>query len=472
MNSYIPKRLARLFNYLTAPRSEGINEAQREYILNVLLLGASLVAFVAFLNNFFAYHWHIQTADSIHPLATFFIFLLLSSLLILSRRGHYKAATNLVIIIFTLPTIYTVFIWGVDVPQALITFAAIIVMSGILASARFTLFISFIISFILLALSFLQNYGLYYPSSDWRKQPNTLGDTVLLVATLAIIVAVSRLFNQEIEKALKRATSSEKALKKERDLLEIKVEVRTRKLREIQNEKIAQIYRFAEFGRLASGLFHDLAGPINLVSLNLEKLSPRNLGSTKKGLAEARVALYRAVNGIKVLENFVQSARRQLQNRKITRRFSVKKEILETIKVFDHRQKESGVKVVFTPRVNAWLYGNPLRFSQLVTNLLSNAIDAYEGIIKKDQKREINISLEKKARTLRLEITDRGQGIAKENLKKIFDPFFSTKPFKKGTGIGLLICKDVVEKDFKGKILVESRLGQGTTFTVEIPRSD
>ena len=68
-----------------------------------------------------------------------------------------------------------------------------------------------------------------------------------------------------------------------------------------------------------------------------------------------------------------------------------------------------------------------------------------------------------------IKIKDTGQGIPGENLKKIFEPFFSTKPPGKGTGLGLFVTRSLMDK-LGGEISVESRLGEGTTFCITLPR--
>ena len=67
-----------------------------------------------------------------------------------------------------------------------------------------------------------------------------------------------------------------------------------------------------------------------------------------------------------------------------------------------------------------------------------------------------------------IEVTDSGQGIAPENLSRIYDPFFTTKGAKKGTGLGLSITYGIVE-EHKGVIEVESTLGKGTCFRLDFP---
>ncbi len=95
-------------------------------------------------------------------------------------------------------------------------------------------------------------------------------------------------------------------------------------------------------------------------------------------------------------------------------------------------------------------------------NLLVNASHAIEkkGIIKIKALVDGNL--------VKVMITDNGCGIAEENLPRIFDPFFTTKPVGKGTGLGMSIAKDIINKH-NGNIGVSSKIGEGTTFTVAFP---
>jgi signal transduction histidine kinase len=99
--------------------------------------------------------------------------------------------------------------------------------------------------------------------------------------------------------------------------------------------------------------------------------------------------------------------------------------------------------------------------NQVWTNLISNAADAMEG------KGEIVIETERLGEEVAIRITDRGAGIAPEILPRIFKPFFTTKPQGKGTGLGLGICRRIVEKH-GGRIEAESEPGR-TCFSVYLP---
>lgn len=81
----------------------------------------------------------------------------------------------------------------------------------------------------------------------------------------------------------------------------------------------------------------------------------------------------------------------------------------------------------------------------------------------------LTVHLDKTDSEITVQIIDTGLGIAKENLEKIFDPFYTLPPVGKGTGLGLSICHTIVVKQHLGKIEVTSAEGQGSTFTVRLP---
>jgi len=99
-------------------------------------------------------------------------------------------------------------------------------------------------------------------------------------------------------------------------------------------------------------------------------------------------------------------------------------------------------------------------FEWVIENLCKNAVDAMSG-----SSGEINLSLRHQARKWVIDITDTGKGISKANLKKIFEPGFSTK--KRGWGLGLTLAKRIIENYHQGKIFVKSsEPGKGTTFRI------
>jgi signal transduction histidine kinase len=109
------------------------------------------------------------------------------------------------------------------------------------------------------------------------------------------------------------------------------------------------------------------------------------------------------------------------------------------------------------------VYANTSMLQQVLINLFLNAIQSMPdgGMI------TLSIICSGKEVTLRL--VDNGPGISKQNLDKIFDPFYTTSPVGRGTGLGLSISYSII-KQHKGTVEVESREGDGCTFSVRLPR--
>ncbi|HZE87390.1 MAG TPA: HAMP domain-containing sensor histidine kinase [Methylomirabilota bacterium] len=449
------------------PRSQNRDVARQEFILNVLLLGSMGLTIVAFLQLFFAFFFHSATPEATAPIIIFLFLLFLVFLFYLSRKGKIRLSAFSLIILLIISALYTSMKWGADVTQAWLMYALTIVMSGILIGTRFAIFITFFLVFALTSLGFLQLAGIDKISTSWRKETFTIGDTILLNITLIVIAIISWLSNREIEKALHRAWESEEELKKERDLLEIKVEERTQELKRAQAERLTQLYRFAEMGRLTAGFFHDLVTPLSLVSLNLHKLNDQ---SQKKEVANIRIALKRAMNGTTYLENFVIAVRKQLQQQDIQKTFSLNHEIKDVISILGHKANSLRVKIIFEAPQIVKAFGNPLKFNQIIMNLIVNAIDAYTDSKKPHKERIVHISIDTTERNIFLRVKDFGSGVKKDDLEKIFEPFFTTKPAERGIGLGLSITRDMIKQNFKGKLLAKSTKANGTVFTVTFPK--
>lgn len=107
---------------------------------------------------------------------------------------------------------------------------------------------------------------------------------------------------------------------------------------------------------------------------------------------------------------------------------------------------------------------DPNQIKQAILNLFLNAMDALENVTNKDKR--LIITVKPNNKSVKISIEDTGTGILEKELKHIFDLFYSTK--EKGTGLGLFIVHRIIESN-NGKISVRSKLGEGTTFTLEFP---
>jgi signal transduction histidine kinase len=140
----------------------------------------------------------------------------------------------------------------------------------------------------------------------------------------------------------------------------------------------------------------------------------------------------------------------------------------ELNKCRDYMQKRAPRKVTFDfPEAdagNAQVAINPLLLDWVFENLLRNALDAMDG------KGKLTGRIREEDTKIHIDITDTGKGIAPKNVRKVFNPGFTTK--KRGWGLGLSLVKRIVQEYHKGKISVShSEMGKGTTFTITLPRA-
>lgn len=251
-----------------------------------------------------------------------------------------------------------------------------------------------------------------------------------------------------------RELELEQSLQGYYEQLEGDVESKTKDLEQVQ-EKLIRSERLAAVGELASGVGHELRNPLNVIR-NCAYLL--NMSLVDKGDEEA-------LSTLKVLDKQIDVANKivtdLLDFTRIRPPALTKVELNSLI-----RETLSWVTVPENIKVNANLNGNslqiqvdPEQISRVFTNIISNAIQAMNG------KGELKIDTGVNGSFAWIRFADTGCGIPEENMGKIFEPLFTTKP--KGIGLGLAISKRLVEQH-GGKIEVASQVGKGAIFTVKL----
>ncbi len=442
------------------PLSENEDTGRQEIILNTILCG--LIPLLIILDAFVL---RAEIANGVtYRGFSFLSFTIIISifvyLLILSRSGYHKIASFILLFLYFLATTYGAIHWGAELPLVSISYIVIIIMSSILLSTRSALYITVFLSLTIISITYFQVNNIFHPLLDWKQNAVRQRDSVELSIFFFLVTIVSWLSNKEMEKSLVRARASEKALQEERDSLEIKVEERTKELRDMQKDKVSQLYRFAEFGKLSSGVFHDLMNSLNAVVANVDRLE-----HNRDHLPEAQAYIAKAVLNGRRITNYVAAVRKQIADTDSLSYFSVEKEIQDALDILQFKMRQAQVTCTLSITKDVILYGNALKFYQIILNLVGNAIDACEE--KEDG--HIEIMVTNTDTHVSLAIKDSGCGIDRDVLESIFNPFFTTKPYGKGIGLGLSNTKEIIEKNFHGIVAVESEFGIGTTFIITIP---
>jgi signal transduction histidine kinase len=253
-----------------------------------------------------------------------------------------------------------------------------------------------------------------------------------------------------------RQVELEQSLRGYYEQLEREVELRTKDLEQIQ-EKLIRSERLAAVGELASGVGHELRNPLNVIR-NCAYLL--NMASSEKSDEEA-------TNTLKVLDKQIDIANKIVSDLLDFTRIKPPTQVRANLKNLIE-ESLSWITIPEQVSVNVNLNGHgrliktdPEQMSRVFSNLISNAVQAMNG-----KTGEVNISAAADDGYVSVIFQDNGCGITQENIPKIFEPLFTTKP--KGIGLGLAISKRLLEQN-GGKIEVASQVGKGTTFTVKIP---
>ena len=439
------------FNLFIKPLQENEDDRRHEFILNALLTVSILfvsILEIRIVHDVLVYKESYTGVPLLLFSSILFFFVLL---LIFSRRGFHRLSSYGLLSLYALGTTYTAWTWGFDIPSVILGYVLIIAISSILISVRASLIVAIILSILIVCIGYYQ-LEIQGPIHEWRNSSPVLADTFEYALVLGFITFLYWLSNREIEKNLERARTSEQELIRERDNLKNAL------------KEITELYRFAEFGKVSAGAFHDLINPLTSINLLINEIN-QNINPQ---IPEIHQYLERAISTSRRMQTFIDALRKQLRSDTYQTNFNPRKEIDEALLFLSYKIKKAKCSLINnSENSDTEIFGNPLAFYQIMTNIISNAIDACESI--EEEKRVINIFTKQTKNIYLIEIKDTGKGIAPELLRHIFDPFFTTKSSESGLGIGLSTVKRIIEKDFKGILSVSSEINKGTTFTINIP---
>lgn len=225
----------------------------------------------------------------------------------------------------------------------------------------------------------------------------------------------------------------------------------------ISPDKLLELERFAEIGRLNASLLHEISNPLTAAMLWLEQYENRH----SPNIRHVR-------RSIRLLQRYVEAARQQIRRESEYRNFRVQPEIEQVKQVLVPLARHKGVRLRFGQANGYKLHGDPVKFQQIIANLVNNAIDSYETVPGRDNKTVV-VSFRKDQDFLLIGVSDKGCGMTDKQLSRIFQPFYSTKSKTgRGVGIGLSVIKSYVETGFRGGIQVDNRRRQGTRFVIRL----
>jgi two-component system NtrC family sensor kinase len=230
--------------------------------------------------------------------------------------------------------------------------------------------------------------------------------------------------------------------------------------------QLAQADKLSSIGLLAAGVAHEINTPLAVISSYAQMLSKQLKGDTRLGpvLDKITQQSFRAAEIANGLLNFSRTSTTEFRSTNLNQ------VIHDTLSLLEHQFKTAKITVDLNLAEELPLiHGNPGKLQQVFLNLLLNAKEAMpEG----GSLRVATLVNENDSFISAL-VADSGAGIAPEHLKRIYDPFFTTKTTpmpgkRRGTGLGLSVSYGIIQ-EHAGKIRVESEIGSGTTFHLEFP---
>jgi two-component system NtrC family sensor kinase len=267
--------------------------------------------------------------------------------------------------------------------------------------------------------------------------------TIMLFATTAIIYAVNRIVDRAEAEAEKR---------------------KEMRLQLIHASKLASV------GELATGVAHEINNPLAIISSTSgvlkDMLDPQfNLDSSPEKILEKLGYIDIAVSRAKgITRQLLSLGRKNEPSLVLSNVNTIIEETVSGVKEHELLLNNIDLKINYAQDLPE-IYLDPDQIRQVFLNLINNAQDAISG------PGAITITTEVKSNTIEVEVQDTGEGMTTDQIKQIFNPFYTTKEVGKGTGLGLSVSIGIMES-IGGAIEVQSIKGSGSIFTVVFPLND
>lgn len=314
----------------------------------------------------------------------------------------------------------------------------------------------------------------------------TLELLVLMIAGVAVVGGVSSVFFKQLSRdiGLVRARASEivrgyrgapLAVTRDDELgvlmsavndMEAELRLRDNEL-ELSRQQRFHTEKMAAVGSLAAAVAHEINNPLAAI-----------VGLAESLVNEKKYGHYPGRRADQQIDLILEQARRVMTITRQIGEFSLQRPLVPAFVDLNTLIKSTCTFISFDKRFRGVLLQQELaadlpalfvvsdHIVQVLMNLLINAADALEG--REQEVSSIVVASDLQGASVILSVTDNGPGIASENLGRVFDPHFTTKPPGRGSGLGLSLCRNLVQQD-GGEIRVESVPGQGTTVKITLP---
>ncbi|MBW4600577.1 MAG: ATPase [Calothrix sp. FI2-JRJ7] len=322
--------------------------------------------------------------------------------------------------------------------------------------------------------------------------------------TVALVHVNEQLKKEIIER--KQAETALRQLETEKNKLIASLQAQTQQLETtLQNLKktqtqLIQNEKMWSLGQLVAGVAHEINNPISFIYGNLtyvreytdyllklvllyQKHYPCPLAEITALLAGSEIdfiiedlpKILESMNtGANRISNIVQNLKQFSRLHETgMKAVDINESITSTLLILEHRLKfgiQQSIGVIKQYGVLPKVKSYPGELNQVFMHIINNAIDALQESVKSKNNPQIIINTQlKNNQKVSISIKDTALGMTEEVRRQIFNPFFTTKPVGKGTGLGLAVSHEIIAEKHKGEITCISTLGEGTEFIIEIP---
>ena len=238
---------------------------------------------------------------------------------------------------------------------------------------------------------------------------------------------------------------------------------------DVLREQLTETQRLATIGTIAAVIAHEFNNLLTPI-VSYSQYALQSAESDKPDMELVKKALTKAFQSSSKAGRICQSMLSLARGQSTFGQVSVQTLVDEVLLVMARDPQKDGLALRVQVEPGLTAYGDPVQLEQVLLNLLINARQAMLG---HGGSLTVKAAAIEGVEEIRLQVIDTGPGIPEKLLPKIFQPFFTTKGTArkgetKGTGLGLTICKEIIEHH-NGRLEVQSEVGKGTTFTIYLP---
>ena len=274
--------------------------------------------------------------------------------------------------------------------------------------------------------------------------------------------------NQDLEKKVEEKTYELKLLNEN---LEKEIEDEVEQNRQKDN-MLFQQSKMASMGEMMENIAHQWRQPLSFISTSASGIKlHKEFNTLSDELLDE--AIENIMNSTQFLSNTIDDFRDFYKTDKVKSKFNVKEILEKTLKLTSSRFTNRAIKVI-KDIDEIFIFGFENELIQVLVNILNNARDELEKL--PNDERFIFVTLKQKEDKVIILIKDNAGGVDEKIINRVFEPYFTTKPDEKGTGIGLYMSKEIITKHFNGKMYVQNEVFihqqkeyKGANFIIEIP---